>query len=160
MILKEEQGRSAALPIDSLIVLAGLRDLRRVSRAELARLIQKDEAAVRRTLEALRERGLVESHGRTKGATYTLAPKVYASLGERAEYTRQAGFHRLQREEMVKSYVRQHGEVRRADVMELCRISGDQASRLLRGLKEEGVLRSEGSRRYTVYLPGEKLGSG
>ncbi len=157
MILKEEQGRGSVLPIDSLIVLAALRDQRRSRRNELAKLIQKDEAAVKRTLEALRERGLVQSHGRTKGATYTLSPTVYAALGKRAEYTRQAGFDRLQHEELVKSYVRQHGEVKRSDVMELCRLSGDQATRLLQQLVREGILRQEGARRWTKYRAGEKL---
>jgi ATP-dependent DNA helicase RecG len=67
LVMKEEQRLGSALPIDSLIVLAALRDQRRIARTELAALIQKDDAAVRRTLETLRERGLVESHGRTKG---------------------------------------------------------------------------------------------
>jgi ATP-dependent DNA helicase RecG len=159
LVLQEEQRLGSALPIDSLIVLAALRDQRRIGRSELATLIQKDDAAIRRTLEALRERGLVESHGRTKGATYTLSPQVYASLGQRAEYTRQAGFDRLQHEEMVKKYVLQHGVVKRGDVMDLCHLSGDQATRLLKRLTKEGFLCPVGERRHRQYKPGANLGT-
>lgn len=153
-------GRGSVLPIDSLIVLAALRDQRRTSRNKLANLIQKDESAVKRTLEVLRERGLVTSHGRTKGATYTLSSEVYASLDKRTEYTRQAGFDRLQQGELVKNDVRQHGEVRRAVVVGLCHLSANQATRLLKRLIRDGFLRQEGERRWTKYLAGERLGGG
>jgi ATP-dependent DNA helicase RecG len=157
MILYEEERLGGPLPIDSMIALATLRQQRRLSRAELADLIQKDDATASRTLEALRESGLVQSHGRTKGATYTLSPQVYASLGQRAEYARQAGFSRLQQEQMVRRFVAEHGSVTRSDVMDLCQLGGQQATRLLKRLTAEGVLQGTGQRRWRKYLPGPNL---
>lgn len=58
---------------------------------------------------------------------------------------------------MVKAYVREHGEIRRKDVMELCRLSADQAKRLLVSLAEDGYLLLVGAGRGAMYRPGDKL---
>ncbi len=158
MILEEEGQLQKALPIDSLIVLAALREHRRLSRRELAELIHKSDAIALATLEGLVERGMVEAHGQGRGRTYTLAAQVYAQQGRQVEYTRQTGFDRLQREQLVLGFARQHGKVRRADVMQLCHLSKDQASRLLRRMTTEDMLRSYGDGRWRYYaenLPSE-----
>lgn len=72
-------------------------------------------------------------------------------------YTRQAGFSPLQHEQMVLAHVGHHGRIQRKDVMELCRLSGDQASRLLVKLTAEGRLIQKGEKRGTFYiLPSER----
>lgn len=141
------------LPIDSLIALAALRDHRRLTRAELAEQIQKADTIALATLEHLVERGLVQPHGRGRGRSYTLSAQVYASQGRQVAYTRQAGFDQLQQEQMVLGFARQHGEIRRSDVMELCHLTGDQASRLLRRMTDEGALIAHGERRWRYYTP-------
>lgn len=158
LITEEENRLQSPLPIDSLIALSLFREQRRVTRSELRQAIQKDEASATRALEALRERGFVQSHGRAKGTTYTLTSRVYALLGSRSEYVRQAGFDALQQEQMVAQYVREHGQIARADVMDLCGIGADQAKRLLRKLTAEGVIIGEGTGRWRRYRLGPKAG--
>ncbi len=80
---------------------------------------------------------------------------MYRQSGRLAEYIRQASFDRLQREQMIRAYVREHGEIRRRDVVELCRVSTDQAKRLLAKLVGEGALTRAGTGKATRYLPGE-----
>jgi ATP-dependent DNA helicase RecG len=75
--VEEERKRTAELPIDSLIALAALRELKRVTAEELAARIQRDAGSAKRTLEALTEAGLVEAHGATRGRTYMLSAAVY-----------------------------------------------------------------------------------
>jgi ATP-dependent DNA helicase RecG len=140
MIIEEENRRQNPLPVDSLIALVLIRQERRVDTARLAREIQKDEASARNVLEHLVEAGLVQPHGVKKGRTYTFAPKVYQGLGQSDDYVRQAGFDPLQQEQMVFQYVRTHGKIARKDAASLCRLSEDQASRLLRKLKQDGRL--------------------
>jgi len=159
LILAEEERQGEPLPIESLIVLAALRDQRRIGVRELEAAIQKDETVVKRTLGILVERGLVQPHGHGRGRTYTLSPAVYAMLGQRAEYTRQAGFEPLQQENMVRSYVQQHGEIRTADVMDLCRLARYQAVRLLGRLVEEGFLRPQGQGRGRYYELSQRQGA-
>lgn len=151
LVVAEEGRRGTALPIDSLIALAALRELKRLTTEELAVHIQRDPAQAKRTLETLLEAGLVQAHGATKGRTYTLAPGVYQADGDKAAYTRQAGFAALQHEQLVLSYIQQHQAIRRAEVMELCRLSEGQAKELLKRMKAAGQLQLEGAGRGSMY---------
>jgi DNA-binding MarR family transcriptional regulator len=47
---------------------------------------------------------------------------------------------------MVLQYVEKHGEISRAEVADLCHISGPQAYRLLKKLEQKGHLTSIGSK--------------
>ena len=150
-VLEQERRSGAPLPIDSLIALTALRSAKRVTADELAEHIQRDAVSAKRTLEALTEAGLVEAHGTTRGRSYTLSASLYQASGDKAAYTRQAGFTPIQHEQMVLSYVQQHGQIRRAEVMELCRLSTDQAAKLLKKLKNDGAIVQHGKNRGAVY---------
>ncbi len=151
LVVEEERRRNAELPIDTLIALAALRELKRLTADELAERIQRDAVSAKRTLEALTEAGLVEAHGATRGRSYTLSATMYRAAGDKAAYTRQVGFTPIQHEQMVLSYVRQHGEIRRAEVMDLCRLSEGQAKDLLKRLKASGALVLHGKGPASIY---------
>jgi|GEM_PF-846841 len=143
------------LPIDSLIALASLRETRRLSAEELAHHIHRDAHHAKRTLEALIEAGMVDAHGGTpRTRSYTLSAKVYRAANDRAAFTRQAGFYSIQQENMVMNYVRQHGEIRRGDVVELCRITDEQAKQILKKLKADRLLLQHGIRKGAYYTAG------
>ena len=145
LVVDEERRRNAELPIDSLIALGALRELKRLTVEELAERIQRDVASAKRTLEALTEAGFVEAHGATRGRTYMLSAAVYGAVADKAAYTRQAGFAPIQHEQMVLSYVRQHGRIKRAEAMELCRLSEGQVKNLLKRMCKAGLLVLEGA---------------
>lgn len=151
VVQQENRHEGKPLPIDTLIVLAALRGQRRLNTAALAEHIQRDQGQARRTLEHLVEAGLVESHGNTRNRSYTLSADVYRAKGEQVAYTRQAGFSRLQHEQMILGHVQHHGAIRRNEVMDLCHLSKDQASRLLSKLKAEGKLVQHGNKRGSFY---------
>ena len=151
-IIEAENRSQQSLPIDSLIVLSLLRQERRVDTGRLALSMQKDEAAARRVVERLVEAGLVEAHGVKKGRTYTLSSKLYQRMKQPAGYVRQAGFDPIQQEQMVLQYARAHGRITRKDAATLCRISANQASRLLRKLRSENKLQQEGQGRAVTYV--------
>ena len=154
LVVDEERRRNAELPIDSLIALGALRQLKRLSAEELAERIQRDLASAKRTLEALTEAGFVEAHGATRGRTYMLSAAVYGAVADKAAYTRQAGFAPIQNEQMVLSYVRQHGRIKRAEAMELCRLSEWQTKQLLKRMCDAGAIALHGSAKASVYLIG------
>ena len=156
LVVEEEKRRTAELPIDSLIALAAIRALKRVTADELAERIQRDAASAKRTLEALTEAGLVQAHGHTRGRSYTLSAYVYQTAGDKAGYTRQAGFAPIQHEQMVLSYVQQHGQIRRAEIMDLCHLSEGQAKDLLKRMQGSELLRLEGTGRGAFYRMGER----
>jgi ATP-dependent DNA helicase RecG len=151
LVLDQEQHLGTSMPVDSLLILSELKVTRRLDGAEIARLIQKDLTSARSVTERLVESGLIQAHGVRKGRTYTLSPAVYRELGQAAHYVRQAGFDPLQQEQMVLSYVAQNGRIRRQDVVDLCRLGPNQATRLLRRLVKAGKLVLRGQRKGAFY---------
>ncbi len=147
----EQEDKLGNMPIDSLIILSRLREERRLTIADLTPSVQKPEANVRATLEKLVETGFLEPHGTGRGRTYTLSARLYQNAGQRAEYIRQAGFAPIQQEQMVLNYIDKHGSIKRADVMDLCRLSGPQSYRLLKKLTDKGLLKKNGEKKYAVY---------
>ncbi len=151
MVVDIENQRGSELPIDSLIALGALREIKRLSAEDLAQRIQRDVGNAKRTLEALTEAGLVEAHGNTRGRSYTLSSSVYSVVSDKAAYTRQVGFGPIQHEQMVLSYIRQHGQIKRAEVMDLCRLTEGQTKALLRRLVESQKLTLQGTGKASRY---------
>lgn len=151
IVLREEERTGRAMPLDSLIALSRLRTERRLSITDLVPSLQKSEQEARRTIEKLAEAGLVEAHGSGRGRTYTLSAKIYRKQGQKADYVRQAGFDLIQQEQMVLTYIDKHGSIKRAEVMELCRITKDQAYKILNRLKKNGKIRLKGERKSAFY---------
>jgi ATP-dependent DNA helicase RecG len=151
MIVEEEAKTGRSVSLDALIVLSHLRHERRIDIATAAHAIQKTEAAARAILERLVEAGLVEPQGVKKGRTYTLSASIYRQLGQSADYIRQVGFDRIQQEQMIIRYVQENQRITRQDVIGLCRLSKDQAGRLLRQLLDDNKLVSHGKSRGTYY---------
>ena len=94
----------------------------------------------KRKSEKLIEAGLLEAHGIGRGRTYTLSAKVYRYSGRKAAYIRQVGFDPIQQEQMVLAYIDKHGSMKRGEVMDLCRITKDQAYNLLNRLKRYFIM--------------------
>jgi ATP-dependent DNA helicase RecG len=151
MILRHEERTGTALPVDSLIILSRLRHERRLTTADLTSDTQKSEQATRTAIEKLVEAGLVEAHGAGRGRAYTLSAKVYRQTGQKSAYVRQAGFDTIQQAQMVLAYIDKHGSIKRADVMDLCRITKDQAYKLLKRLKSGGQILQTGDRKGAIY---------
>src|SRR5690606_18806297 len=114
---------------------------------QIAHTMQKEPVRAKGSVEALIEAGLICGHGTGRGRNYTLSAHLYELHGNRAESTRQAGFDRLQSEQLVKNFVAQHGRTTRNDVMNLCRLSPDQAYKLLKKLVSENYLLKQGFRK-------------
>jgi len=151
MILTYEERRGAPMPIDSLIILSRLRQERRLTITDLIESTQKSEPATRATLEKLVEAGLVEAHGAGRGRSYMLSAKVYKKAGQKSAYIRQAGFDHIQQEQMVIRFIEKHGSIKRADVVDLCKIGPFQATRLLKRLANDGKIAPKGKGKGTFY---------
>jgi len=124
---------------------------RRLTTEELARLIQKPEAEAHGRLEHLVEAGFVEGRGERKGRSWHLSSATYRRLGEKAAYGHQRGFEPMQQEQLVLQYVEKHGRITRAEAAGLCKLSPDQAYRLLQRLTEKGLLSQHGTKKGAWY---------
>lgn len=159
-LVAEENQANRPLSLDDLLLLNQLWLERRLTTAEAATLIQKPEADARGRLQRLVEAGLAEARGERKARTWHLSAAAYRRLGDKAAYVRQRGFEPLQQEQMVLQYVAKHGRITRREAAELCRLSPDQAKRVLARLVERGELLSRGERRGAFYeLPPKDMGA-
>lgn len=137
---------------DALIILGKLKDVKRAAVADLAEALQSREIDdARRAVEELVESGLVQAHGTGKGRTYTMSAQLYRQLGQKSQHIRQTGFEAEQQRQMVLKYVKEHGSIKRAEAMELCALTADQAKRLLASLADDGHLVPKGSGRGARY---------
>ena len=53
---------------------------------------------------------------------------------------------------MVLSYIRQHGQIKRAEVMDLCHLTEGQAKELLRRLAVSHKIELRGAGRASLYV--------
>lgn len=139
------------LDLRDLLALHEIRAQRRINTARAAELFQIDQPSARAKLNALVERGLLESRGESRARTYHMSAALYRQLGKSARYVRTKGFDRIQQREMVLAFVATHGSISRGEAAELCQIAPLQAGRLLRRLRDHGELVMAGERRGARY---------
>ncbi len=147
----EQDKAGASLSLDEMLVLNTLFFERRIDTARARNLIQKGTTEARAVLERLHERGMVEGRGEKNGRVYHLPAPLYRRLGQTPAYVRSRGFDHIQQQQMVLNLVKTEGRITRAKTAELCRISEDQASRLLRKMRDSKDLQQEGRGRGAFY---------
>ncbi|MBI2383133.1 MAG: AAA family ATPase [Gammaproteobacteria bacterium] len=147
----ERERQRGPLTVDQMIVLNRLFHERRVTSDEVSADMQRPVADARAVLERLMEEGLVEARGERRGRVYHLAAPLYQAVGRPEAYVRVHGLDPIRQEAAVLQFVQAHGRIKRENVMELCGLTGMQATRLLGRLVGEGKLLRKGVGRWSVY---------
>jgi ATP-dependent DNA helicase RecG len=144
-------GRAAELA--DLLVLNRLAHQRSITTDVTAALLQQDETVARGRLNRMVELGWLEPRGERKGRSYLLSAKLYEVLGDAAAFVRAKGFEPQQQVQMVLQFAKKHGQITRAEAADLCRVSLDQASRILARTAKEGKnFRLKGKGRGARYV--------
>lgn len=139
--------------LQELLVLRACAEARSLSTEDAARAIQSDGDGARAVLARLVEAGVLEAPGERRGRSFHLSAAMYRVLGDKAAYVRVRGFEPAQQEQMVLQYAREHGQISRREAAELCKLSGPQATRLLKRVAEKHPeLHLEGARRGARYV--------
>ncbi|MEY5100558.1 MAG: hypothetical protein RJA36_3277 [Pseudomonadota bacterium] len=114
---------------------------------------ENDSGALKQAIRQLRH-SLLEENSRTVGEW--LHRRHSQGQGVRARYRERKVLRDdgKAREQLALNYVRQHGQIKRADVMELCRQGDNQTKALLSRLKGDGRLIQHGTRRGSYYTIG------
>lgn len=155
LILAHEDERGAMLSVSKLLILDHIYRERDIDTPQAAQLTQLPESEARAALESLVEAGLLERRGARRARTYHLSASIYREMGKPAAYVRTRGFERPQMEQMILQYVEAHGQIARRDVVELCRVSANQAGYLLKTMVEKDYLKLEGHGRNAYYVLAE-----
>ena len=152
LVLKQESDRERLLSVGELLVLDHVHREREIDTATTAEVTQLSDSDARALLGGLVEAGILEKRGARRSLTYHLSASIYRAMGEPSAYVWTRGFERAQMEHMIEQYARAHGRITRSGVMELCKVSGNQASYLLRKLVEADILRLVGVGRNAYYV--------
>lgn len=149
----EEDKAGRPFTLDELIVLNALFVERRIDAEQASRAIQKGASEVRRVLERLLERGLIEARGEKRARIYHLAASLYDRLQDVSGYVRTRGFDKIQQRQMVLAAVaaRKDKRITREDVVELCKITPAQAYHLLKKMTNDNDLELHGTGRGSYY---------
>ncbi|QXO93738.1 putative DNA binding domain-containing protein [Methanospirillum purgamenti] len=151
-LIFEQDRNGKSLTLDELLILNALHSERRITTHEAGFLTQKGTNAAKSTLERLVERGLIQGVGEKGGRHYMLSSQVYKRLNESSEYVRAKGYDPIQLEQMVISWFKVHPRITRSDVMKLCFLSKNQATRLLLSMTEKySEMQREGVGKGTYY---------
>ena len=155
VILEREQTAGKPMNLFDLQVLHELRSLTKLSAGEIAEQLHRTQGETRAGLSRMVENGVVELRGSGRGRMYHLSAAVYRALDNPPAYVRVRGTDSIQQERMVMQYVESFGSITRARATELCMITSQQASRLLRRMAREGKLVLRGERKAARYLAPE-----
>lgn len=105
-------------------------------------------------LPALIEAGVVEGHGRGRGARHMLSRGLYAALGKKGSYTRKRGLDRGTNKQLLLTHIRDNdadGSPLRDLKEVLPAASAAQVQGLLHELRAEGQIRVLGTKRWARW---------
>lgn len=141
------EGHHLALP--TLQILREVRTDGRVSAERAAVLLQVFEDEAEAVLEHLVDERLLEARGEGSRRTYHLSATLQEALAGATTLTGRPAS--TQPYGLILGYVDRHGSIARSDVVDLCSVTPDQATVLLRRLVDKGELRMTGQRRGARY---------
>ncbi len=108
------------------------------------------------SLDRLFERGIVERIGKGRGVRFVLSRRFYSFLGKPGSYTRRRGLDRDTHKELLLKHIRDAlpEGAQLKDMQDVLKeLSRPQIQTLLRELREEGKIRSEGLTRAGRWFP-------
>lgn len=139
------------LSLDDLLILHELRAEGTVTVERAAELGHVGRSEARTVLGGLAGKGIIEPHGSGRGRRYVFTSSLshrFGQLPRRPTISLSSAEHRR----TVLEFVRQNGSIARSDAADCCGVTPDQASRLLREMRDDGVLEMKGTRRGTRYV--------
>lgn len=152
VISQNESTTGRPMSLFDLQVLHELRAQTKLSANEIAEQLHRTLGETRAGLSRMIEAGLVELRGSGRGRLYHLSAGVYKALDNPPAYVRVRGTDSIQQERMITQYVESFGSISRAQAAELCMITPDQASRVLRRMAADGALVLIGARKGARYV--------
>jgi ATP-dependent DNA helicase RecG len=135
----------------SLLLLHTLHEQRRLTTAQLAESLHRDEPTIRRHLEQLVEADLVAAQGQGRGRSYTLSKQVYQAFDQEAGYQRQTALTPEEIDQRILELARQRQVLRRRDLLQALGLEENQATHALQRLCKRGALTPEGVGKGRTY---------
>lgn len=150
-VIEYEDAEQTRLSLLQLRLLHELKAVGGGALPDLAAALGVSDATLRAGLARLMEMGLVERRGNGRSRRFHLTASFYRSA-QASAYVRLQDTDPIQQDRMVLAYVDQWGSITRGKAAELCRLSPQQASLVLRKLADAGELELRGQKRGSHYV--------
>lgn len=145
--IQEERKDTEKLSVQEVIVLNQIR--KEVDKALL-------DSAV---LQKLEKEGLIEKHGKTKGAFFTLSRSYFEFTGEKGKYSKLTDWDEKQIFYIILQHLEKFGKAKMPDLVDLFkgRLTQRQVKYMVDKLVEKKDLQKEGEYKGTVYSIGQNF---
>lgn len=153
----EETRQGRALDLDDLILLRAITDRGHLDRWSAAAHLQTGENEASERLVTLRERGYLSPRGRGRGTSYFLARAYSDVLRGRVATDESLPLDEEAVRLRIQAVLAERGRLTNADVRRISGYSRSEALRLMRGLREGGLVEIKGRGRGAHYVPGSNL---
>lgn len=102
----------------------------------------------------LEHKNCIEKHGKTNAQFYTLPRRYYEMTGKEADYSMLVDWNVEQFLAVLSPYLAKYGKAKKADIVKIVgdHITEKQLRSYLSQLRKEGIIKTEGSKRYTSYM--------
>lgn len=150
--IAETRRQGEGLALEDLLILYEIRAEGAVTVERMAELGHIGRPEAHTVLDRLADKGIVEPQGRGRGRRYVFTSLLSHRFGQPPRQKTTSITISANHRPRALDFVRQNGSISRGDAVELCGITPDQASRLLREMRDDGLLEMIGSRRGTRYI--------
>ncbi len=147
-IAKEQNDRQKNFTLSELMVLRYLTDNRRITIAEVERIIQDTHDLAQKTINGLYKAGLIE----VSGKSYMLSAQMYEKVKSSVEYTKDRSIDYIKAKGRILDYLEREPFITNEQVRELCGYSKQQARHTLDNMREELLIELVGKGRSSRYL--------
>lgn len=102
----------------------------------------------------LEHKNCIEKHGKTNAQFYTLPRHYYEMTGKEADYSMLVDWNVEQFLAVLSPYLVKYKKAKKADIVKIVgdHITEKQLRSYLSKLRKEGIIKTEGSKRYTSYM--------
>ena len=155
LISEEQKKTGEPISLTALFVLNALKHNRRMSLHEISTECNIPESKLRSTVERLTDAGIIDGMGNGRGRVYVLSAKTY---NDPVQYVRQTDIDGIRYQELILKLAKTKEYITRKDVVNLLRVSGPQAYRLLKKLESGNQLVRIGNTSAARYMIAKEEG--
>ena len=149
----EEESRGFLFGLDALIILSVLRRDRTIDRRTAARVCQRGERIIGRTLNKMVDQGYLERINDGRRAVWRLTSRLYSLLGSSVSYYRDRGLSTRRQQALILETLADVGSLTASQCCELCGIGERDGAKLLRRMVSEGRILVDGGAYRLVDAP-------
>ncbi|USB33145.1 ATP-binding protein [Paenibacillus sp. YPG26] len=147
-ITKEEEN-NGEFSVSEICILKYVKSNKTITLGKAAEVAQITTQSAANVLTKLcQRRNILQREARNK---YMFTHRVYESLDDNIEYTKDKDFDEIQAKTMIIDYLRKNGVITRSDVERLCGFSSTSSKRILQRLRDDEIIVLEGRARASKY---------